>query len=120
MKSRFCSLSGSLALVLGGAALLGCREGVQASSERRGAPVVCGATLDAETGEPLVGVLVEGPRGSRAVSDPAGRFELLGLELGDSGVLRATRGAEYQGDLPLRPLAAGRLEVVFHLREARD
>jgi hypothetical protein len=120
MRPRLSSLTGLLALLLGGAALLGCREGVQASSEHSRAPVVCGATLDAETGEPLVGVLVEGPRGSRAVSDPAGRFELLGLEVGDSGLLKATRGAEYAGDLPLRPLAAGRLEVVFHLREARD
>jgi hypothetical protein len=108
------------ACLLAGASLLGCREGVRASSAGSEAPVVSGATLDAETGEPLVGVLVEGPRGARAVSDPAGRFELIGLKLGDQGVLSASRGAEYRGELPLRPLAEGRLEVVFHLREARE
>lgn len=120
MTSRLRPASAVLALCFGAAALLGCREGVEASSDGRGAPIVAGATLDAETGEALVGVLVEGPRGTRSVSDPAGRFELIGLEEGDSGVLRASRGTEYAGSLPLRPLAAGRLEVVFHLREARD
>lgn len=98
--------------------LVGCRDGVRA-----GAPalaVVRGTTLDGESGEPLVGVVVEGPRASRAVSDLQGRFVLRGPRVGDEGRLVASRapssaGPRRYGELHLRPLRAEGLEVVFHL-----
>ncbi len=98
------------------AGLVGCSQGVHASAAEPEAAEVFGTALDAGTGAPLVGVLIQGPRASRAVTDLAGRFRLRGLRAGDCGLLTATRGQVFHGELPLRPLQPGAFEVVFHLR----
>lgn len=122
---RGWELAGATLVTLGLLApvgLVSCGDGVRAeeAKSRAGAASVTGTTLDANSGEALVGVLIEGPRETRAVSDLAGRFELLGLREGDRGALIASRGARYRGELPLQPLRPGRLEVVFHLESAEE
>ena len=82
-----------------------------------GAPaVVVGTTLEADTGEPLAGVLVLGPNGTQAHSNDAGRFELRGIPLGTEGILTARTPDGREGVIRLRPLTGGALEVVLYLR----
>lgn len=76
---------------------------------------VRGTVVDAATREPVSGVSVTAPDGSRARSDEHGRFELSGLAPGLHGELRAEASGGRSGSVPLRPLRAGVLEVVVHL-----
>ena len=77
--------------------------------------VVKGVVVDVQDGSPLVGVRVEGPGGTRAVSDPKGRFALTGLQEGLDGNVRAWRSDGWAVEVPLRPLEAGTLEGVLRL-----
>jgi hypothetical protein len=81
--------------------------------------IVVGTCLDAETGEKLSGVKIEGPGGTSTVSKRDGRFELRGLRAGQSGTLVAVLPDGRRADLMLRPLAAGTLEVVCQLAAPR-
>ena len=81
--------------------------------------VVRGVVVDVQDGEPLVGVRVEGPGGTRAVSDPRGRFVLTGLDEGLDGSVRAWRSDGWEVKLPLRPLKRGALEVTLRLSPQR-
>ena len=87
----------------------------QVSSDR-GPAIVTGTTIEAASGTPLSGVLIEGPSGTQAYSDEKGRFELRGLSVGESGELIASNGEELRGKVRLRPLTGGELEVVLYLR----
>jgi hypothetical protein len=78
--------------------------------------VVRGTTVDERTREPIAGALVVGPEGAKARSDEHGRFVLEGLSAGASGEVRASSSDGLCGSVQLRPLAAGELEVVVHLR----
>jgi hypothetical protein len=80
---------------------------------------VVGTCLDAESGEKLSGVRVEGPDGKSAVSGRDGRFEIRGLKSGQAGELVASLSDGRRASLTLRPLAAGTLEVVLQLAPAR-
>jgi len=80
------------------------------------APVVVGTALEASTGKPVAGVLVEGPGGTRATTDAGGRFVLRGLAVGMEGDLRGSTESGLTGSNRLRPLKAGQLEVVLFLR----
>ena len=80
------------------------------------APVVVGTALEASTGKPLADARIEGPGGARATTDASGRFVLRGLTLGQEGELRGTAESGLTGSNRLRPLKAGRLEVVLFLR----
>jgi hypothetical protein len=80
------------------------------------APVVVGTALEASTGKPVGGVQIEGPGGSKATTDAGGRFVLRGLAVGMEGDLRGTTESGLTGANRLRPLKAGRLEVVLFLR----
>jgi hypothetical protein len=77
--------------------------------------VVVGSVIDAATGQPAAEIRLEGPEGSKAVSDAHGRFEVKGLRAGDSGELVAKAPDGRRGSVTLRPLAPGRLEVVVQL-----
>jgi hypothetical protein len=79
--------------------------------------MIRGTTLEAATRSPLAGVLVSGPEGSSAVSDPHGRFVLRGLREGAAGELRARSRDGLEATNPLQPLRNEVLEVVMHLRE---
>ena len=81
--------------------------------------VVKGVVVDVQDGEPLVGVRVEGPGGTRAVSDPRGRFILGGLEEGLTGKVRAWRSDGWEVEVPLRPLEPGSLEITLRLAPVR-
>lgn len=102
--SRACSWA---ALLLG--ALGSCAQGKPADC------VISGVVVDVQDGEPLVGVRVEGPNGSRAVSDPRGRFVLTGLQEGLEGPVRAWRSDGWEVEVPLRPLKPGGVDIVLHL-----
>jgi hypothetical protein len=78
-------------------------------------PLVSGTVLDGRSGEPLSGALVLAPDGSETRSGDGGRFELRGLQPGLAGELVGTTEGGLQGRIRLRPLAAGRLEVVLRL-----
>lgn len=107
------------ALGLGLALCVGCRDEARAK-ETEAVVEVRGFTLEAASGEPLAGVLVEGPRELRATSDDAGHFVLTGLRVGESGVLHARdEGGELAAELPFTALEAEGREVVFHLREVQ-
>ena len=82
--------------------------------------LVKGVVVDVQDGEPLVGVRVEGPDGTSAVSDPRGHFILIGLEEGQEGRIRAWRSDGWEVERPLRPLKKGTLEIVLHLGPASD
>lgn len=90
--------------------------GPAAAEPREERVVVRGTTLDAESGEPLPGVEVTAPDGSRTRSDAAGRFEFVDLPEDLSGPLRARADDGRSAENPLRPLARGVLEVVLRLR----
>jgi len=77
--------------------------------------VVVGTVLDAATGQPAPDIRLEGPEGTRAVSDAHGRFEMEGLRAGDAGEITAQAPDGRRGSVRLRPLAPGRLEVVVQL-----
>jgi len=81
-----------------------------------GTAVIFGTTLDAATGEPLVGVEVTGPEGARGLSDEHGNFVLSNIPEGSSGRLRAKSRDGREAVNLLRPLRNDRLEVVMHLR----
>lgn len=84
-------------------------------SSAQSAALVTGTALDAASGELLAGVRIEGPRGTRAVSGPKGRFTLEGLVAGDAGEVVGRLDDGRTGRLRLRPLGPGRLEVVLRL-----
>ena len=87
------------------------------TTERTGpAPLVTGTVLDARTGKPVAGALVRGPGGVETKTDERGRFVLRGLAPGAAGELVATTDAGLRGANLLRPLDAGALEVVVHVR----
>ena len=95
----------------------GAERGTVPAFERASGPVVLvGTALEASTGLPLAGVLVEGPGGVQARSGPDGRFELSGLAPGAAGELRGTAEGGLVAVNRLRPLKPGRLEVVLRLR----
>ena len=93
---------------------------VACSAEAEEDCVVKGVVVDVQDGEPLVGIRVEGPGGTRAVSDPRGRFILTGLEECLEGSVRAWRSDGWEGKIPLRPLKAGSLEVTLRLSPPRE
>ncbi len=98
----------------------GCGSETQAKDPDAAPVRITGFTLEVATGEPLAGVVIEGPRELRASSDEAGRFSLSGLEVGESGVLRASHPEGWSGELRFSELEAGNREVVFHLREETE
>jgi hypothetical protein len=75
--------------------------------------VVTGTVVDRATGAPIEGARVRFPDGHETKTDAAGRFESDEMALGLQGEVTATAG-ERRGVVVLRPLAAGRLEVVIH------
>lgn len=75
--------------------------------------VVTGTVVDRATGAPIEGARVRFPDGHEAKTDAAGRFASDELPLGLSGEVTATAG-DRRGVVVLRPLAAGRLEIVLH------
>jgi hypothetical protein len=77
--------------------------------------IVKGVVVDVQDGEPLIGVRVEGPRSTRAVTDPKGRFVLKGLRVGDEGEVRAWRSDGWEAQVSLRPLASEGIDIVLHL-----
>jgi erythromycin esterase-like protein len=77
---------------------------------------VAGTTLDAATGDALANVEVKGPGGVHAKSDKDGRFVLEGLAPGTTGEVEALAHDGRKARATLRPLAAGRLEIVLHLK----
>ncbi len=78
---------------------------------------VVGTAVDAASGERLAGVRVLGPDGLETRTDASGRFELAGLPLGWRGPLLAEGPGGLKASLRLRPLTAGRLEVVVRLSD---
>jgi len=85
-------------------------------NDRPGAEaIVTGTVLDAATGTPLADVRIEGPHGARAVTASDGRFEMEGLREGDEGQVLAQTSDGRRGSVTLRPLPAGRREVVLHV-----
>ncbi|MBL8857483.1 MAG: hypothetical protein JNL28_03130 [Planctomycetes bacterium] len=110
------SLLARAALVgLGFLAGCGSNGKTQAGSAATGSAVVCGTVLVAATGEPAANVRIEGPHGRSTKSDKQGRFELKDLGVGTCGELCAKDDSGRVASLQLRPLAAGRLEVVLQL-----
>jgi len=111
-----------IALCACAADLSGCSPARRSGADERGAAAeaaVTGTCIDAESGERLAGVKVEGPHGASAVSGRDGRFELRGLRAGDDGSLVASLADGRSASLTLRPLPAGELEVVLHLGRSR-
>jgi hypothetical protein len=99
---------GLFAVLLASAAL-------SCAGERAEEAIVRGVVVDVQDGEPQIGVRVEGPRETRAVTDPKGRFILKGLRVGDEGEVRAWRSDGWEAEISLRPLSPNGLEVVLHL-----
>jgi len=99
------------AALLAGLALGACAGGADEA-------VVTGTVLDAASGEPIAEARVEGPGGAHTTTDRHGRFELR-LAAGTSGELRAAASAERSARVVLRPLEAGRLEVVLRASTGR-
>ena len=77
---------------------------------------ITGSVLDAQSGEPLEGVRVEGPRSTHASSDSHGRFVLDGLVEGDHGAIVARTKEGRTAQIEVRALAPGALEIVLHMR----
>jgi hypothetical protein len=78
-------------------------------------PIVVGTVVDAATGEPVSGARVEGPEKHSTRTDSDGRFELTGLPVGLEGDVTVELSDGRSGRIHLRPLRAGRLEVVLQL-----
>jgi hypothetical protein len=91
-------------------------DGAREQRPAAGTALIFGTTLDADTGEPLVGVDVSGPGGARGISDEHGNFVLSNIPEGTSGRLLAKSRDGREAVNLLRPLRNARLEVVMHLR----
>ena len=97
-------------------------EAAQAEQELSGldysqdAPVVVGTAIEASTGRPLEGALIEGPGGVQTRTDAHGRFVWRGIPAGVEGKIRASTEGGLTAANRLRPLKGGELEVVLHLR----
>ena len=89
------------------------------TAERGAECDVRGVVVDVQDGEPLVGIRVEGPEGTRAVTDPHGRFILKGLVEGEGGLVRASRSDGWEAEVSLRPLREGGVSIVLHLAPCR-
>lgn len=76
---------------------------------------VSGTVLDRATGAPIEGARVRFPDGREARTDALGRFVVSDLAPGLAGEVQARSEDGREGRVTLRPLAAGRLEVVLHL-----
>lgn len=113
MNTNACARLALLATLALGA----CSSSEQASDTTAAASttaaVVTGTVVDRATGAPIEGARVRFPDGHETKTDAAGRFESDELALGLAGEVTATAG-ERRGVVVLRPLAAGRLEVVIH------
>lgn len=96
-------------------ALFACLGALSCVGESAEESVVRGVVVDVQDGEALIGVRVEGPRGTRAVTDPRGRFVLKGLRVGDEGPVRAWRSDGWEAQVLLRPLVSEGLDIVLHL-----
>jgi hypothetical protein len=119
MRAFFCLLIAALACATD---FSGCSPARRSGSDQRGAAAeaaVIGTCIDAESGERLAGVKVEGPHGASAVSSRDGRFEMRGLRAGDGGNLVASLSDGRSASLTLRPLSAGDMEVVLQLGRPR-
>lgn len=77
---------------------------------------VRGTVLDASSGRPLAGVLVQGPGGTQSTSDREGHFELQRVPVGVDGEILATTGDGRWGKNRLRTVREGVLEVVLFVR----
>ena len=115
------AIAGALmcALAWGSATSCGGADSGGGARERpaAGTAVIFGTTLDAGTGEALVGIEVTGPGGTHGLSDEHGTFVLSNIPEGTSGRLLArSRDGRLEAVNHLRPLRNARLEVVMHLR----
>jgi len=86
----------------------------EAASDRKCS--IVGTTLEAATGEALADVEIQGPLDSRAMSDKQGHFMLDDLPPGTTGEVEASARDGRKARATLRPLAAGRLEIVLYLK----
>ena len=87
--------------------------GGSGSAAAAGPAIVRGTVLDASSGRPLAGALVQGPGGKQTTSDKDGRFELQHLPVGAGGEIVATTQDGRSGRNQLRSLREGVLEVVL-------
>jgi hypothetical protein len=94
----------------------GAGPGSGGSAAAAGPAIVRGTVLDASSGRPLAGVLVQGPGATRATSDKDGRFELQHLPVGAAGEIVATAQDGRSGRNRLRAVREGVLEVVLFVR----
>jgi hypothetical protein len=116
-----CALALTLSFALATGLGCTCSQDATHGSADATVAVVTGTVLDARTGEPVEDAHVRGPHDTRARSDARGRFELRGLQLGDTGELRARAEDGRTGMVALRPLRGGVLEVVLHVaKPAQD
>ncbi len=91
-------------------------SGVDGQEHPGGPAIVRGTALEASSGRPLAGVLIEGPGNTRTHTDAEGRFVLRGLSAGMHGELRGSTERGLSATNNLRPLKVGELEVVLFLR----
>jgi hypothetical protein len=97
-----------------------CDRGSHGADGRPSKATVTGTALDAATREPLAGVAVEGPRGTRATSDASGRFRLSGVPVGEAGEVVGRAEGGLVGRVPLREVQPGGVEIVLFLRPAGE
>ncbi|MCY2961471.1 MAG: carboxypeptidase-like regulatory domain-containing protein [Planctomycetota bacterium] len=76
---------------------------------------VAGTVLDRTTGSPIEGARVVFPDGREMRTDAQGRFLATDLALGLAGELAARTDDGRSGQVTLRRLLPGRLEVVLHV-----
>lgn len=88
----------------------------RATSAASAPATVRGTVLDASSGRPLAGALVQGPGGTQSTSDRDGRFELQRLPVGAPGEILATTEDGRSGRNHLRSIREGVLEVVVFVR----
>ena len=121
-RSLRALLGAAITIGLGACGLAPDVEGVPSGSsvdghERTAGPaIVRGTALEASSGRPLAGVLIEGPENTRTHTDAEGRFVLRGLAVGMQGELRGSTEQGLSATNRLRPLKVGALEVVLFLR----
>lgn len=105
-----------LVLLLTLAAGCACTDSGPSNSHSKSAATgaeLSGSVLDRGTGTPIDGAEVVLPNGRKAKSDAAGRFLIRDLPEGLSGLVTARASDGRAGQVTLRPLVPGRLEIVL-------
>lgn len=92
----------------------GCGDVSEREALEAGQCLLVGTVVDGRDGAPIAGATVTFEGAHAATTDEEGRFHLEPVQAGAAGLLRAIKDGR-GGEVPVRALQPGQLNVVIHL-----